>query len=249
MRRFDCLVAFLLALAATSAPAKTKTAAHAALSRTGEINLGLAQSYLESNNLVDALDRAKRAVAADPNYGETHAVLGMIYLRIGDQANAATELESALKLAPASGPILNAHAAWLCELGKFDQADLEFRQALADPFYANPVQAYFNAGNCSLKAGRMAAAESYLRRALYRVPQDPQVLLTLAEVKFAQGQWLEARAFVQRCLAAGRSSVALDLAAQIEDAAGDKAAAARYRQQRAEQISDPAPTGEGAHQP
>ena len=249
MRSSDFLVACLLALAVTAAPAKSKSSTPPALSRNGQINLGLAQNYLESNNLEDALDRAKRAVAADPNYGETHAVLGLVYLRIGDRANAALELDTALKLAPNSGSILNAHGAWLCEQGQFDQADLEFRQALADPFFANPMQAFFNAGKCSQKAGRMPIAESYLRSALSRAPNDPRVLMTLAEVELAQGSWLEARAFAQRRLAVATTADALDLAARIEDAAGDKAAAARYRRQRSEQFPDAESTREGVHAP
>lgn len=249
MRSLDLLFACALALTVGDAIAKSKTAAAPTISRKGEVNMGLAQSYLESDNLADALDRAKQAVASDPGYGETHAVLGLVYLRVGDRANAAVELDKALKLAPASGAILNAHGAWLCDQGQFEQADVEFRQAMADPFFADPTQAFFNAGMCAQKAGKLPMAESYLRIALARASNDPRVLFTLAEVKFGQGQWLEARAFVQRRLAVAPTADALDLAARIEDAAGDKAAAAKYRKQRADMYPNAEPAGEGAHAP
>ena len=231
MRTLEIIACCLLATAALSATAKSRNTAPATLSRIAEVNMGLAQSYLEANSLVDALDRAKRAVAADPNFGETHAVLGMVYSRIGDTVNAGKEFDVALKLSPSSGSILNAHAAWLCEQGQFDKADSEFRQALADPFYTTPAQANFNAGKCAQKASHWVPAESYLRIALNAAPQDPRVLQALAEVKFAQGQWLEARAFVQRLLSVDVSAEALELAARIEDGAGDRVAAARFRQQ------------------
>ena len=133
MRTLKIIACCLLASAAWSATAKSRSTAPATLSRIAEVNMGLAQSYLEANSLVDALDRAKRAVAADPNFGETHAVLGMVYSRIGDAVNAGKEFDVALKLSPSSGSILNAHAAWLCEQGQFDKADSEFRQPDGPP--------------------------------------------------------------------------------------------------------------------
>jgi type IV pilus assembly protein PilF len=249
MRTYEVLLAFLVVSQSGSALAGSHDPKPVVLSRTGQINLGLAQSYLDANSLEAALDRAKRAVAADPNYGETHAVLGMVYTRIGNQAGAAQEFETALKLSPSSGSILNAHAVWLCGQGQFDRADTEFRQALADPFYTNAMQANANAGKCAQLAGRLPVAEAYLRLALEKSPEDAQILLGLAQVEFAQGQWLEARAFAQRRLSVGATAEALDLAARIEDAAGDKSAAARYRQQRSDQFPEPAPTGEGVPRP
>lgn len=249
MKPFEILAVCLLVLGAASASGKSRDATPTALSRTGQINLGLAQGYLASNQLEDALARAKKAVASDPNYGETHALLGLVYTRIGQLDLAGPEFDSALRLAPNSGSILNAHAVWLCEQGQFDRADAEFRQALADPFYTSPAQANFNAGVCAQKAGRMAVAETYLRQALDKSPNDPDVLLMLARVELAQGQWMEARAFVQRRLVLGTTAEVLDLAAKIEDAAGNAAAASRYRQQRDQQFPDAAPTGEEAHTP
>lgn len=249
MRRFEILAIGLMSLLAACAVAKSRVATPATLSPSAQVNLGLAQSYLDSNNIEDALDRAKRAVASDPKFGETHAMLGLVYSRMGQGDKAGLEFDVALRLAPTSGSILNAHAVWLCEQGQFERADLEFRQALADPFYVNPVQAKFNAGRCAQKAGHLELADAYLRQALDQVPNAPEVLLMLAQVELSRGQWFEARAFVQRYLASGATAEALDLAAKIEDAAGNAVAAARYRQQRSEQFPDAAPTGEAVHSP
>ena len=211
MKPFEFLATCLLILGAATVNGKSRDATPTTLSRTGQINLGLAQGYLASNQLEDALARAKKAVASDPNYGETHALLGLVYTRIGQMDKAGPEFESALRLAPNSGSILNAHAVWLCEQSQFDRADAEFQRALADPFYASPAQANFNAGRCAQKAGRLPTAETYLRQALEKSPNDPDVLLMLARVELLQGQWLEARAFVQRRLALGATAEGFDL--------------------------------------
>jgi type IV pilus assembly protein PilF len=53
----------------------------------------------------------------------------------------------------------------------------------------------------------------------------------MAQLRFNQAQFLDARAFMQRRLvAAPADRDSLLLAAQIEDRMGDAAAAARYRQ-------------------
>ena len=61
-------------------------------------------------------------------------------------------------------------------------------------------------------------------------PQDPQVLLLLADSELRQGNIMEAQAFIQRRDALGSDAATLELAARIEDAAGNRMAAARYRQ-------------------
>ena len=57
----------------------------------------------------------------------------------------------------------------------------------------------------------------------------PGKLLTLAQVEYAQGNFMDARAFIQRRDAMGSNAEVLELAARIEDGAGDQRAAARYR--------------------
>ncbi|KFN44436.1 type IV pilus biogenesis/stability protein PilW [Arenimonas oryziterrae] len=221
------------------------------VSNAGRVNLGLAQSYLKENDLQTALERAQRALRTDPGSSEVHAILGLIYNRIGDQGKAEQEMRRAIDLTPNNGSILNAYGTYACSRGQFDVADAQFSKALLDPFYMQPAQALYNAGKCAKDAGQMTKAEAYLRRALDMSPEQGEVLFKLAEVELAQGKTMEARAFIQRRDALGKPSrEVLELAARIEDAAGDRSAAARYRQRIQDLSSDTAlPTGEGASQP
>jgi Flp pilus assembly protein TadD len=56
-------------------------------------------------------------IAADPNHAEAHYQLGMVYVNEGDLANAATELDTYLKLAP-TGQYAETAKALLSELKK-----------------------------------------------------------------------------------------------------------------------------------
>ncbi|HMB57459.1 MAG TPA: type IV pilus biogenesis/stability protein PilW [Arenimonas sp.] len=257
MRRPEVLTIFatlLAAMLASGAVARDKSSdaeTRGKISNTGQINLGLAQSYFQSNELKEALDRANLALRSDPESSDVHAMLGLIFNKIGDQPKAEKEFQHALALAPTDGGVLNAYGTYLCSRGKSDEADAAFVKAVQDPFYTIPAQALFNAGKCAHDAGQMPKAEAYLRRALEQAPDQGDILFMLANVELAQGKYLEARAFIQRREAVGGPDRAvLELGARIEDLAGDHAAAKKYRE-RIESLSNGAnlPTGEGASQP
>src|SRR5690606_26756693 len=126
---------------------------------------------------------------------------------------------------------LNNYAVWLCGNGRQAESLPLFAQALRDPGYATPAVAMANAGACALEAGRAAEAERDLRRALELDPENPVALATMARLSFQQGDYLQARAFSQRRLAAAPASAqVLQLASQIEQKLGDSAAMAGYVQ-------------------
>jgi type IV pilus assembly protein PilF len=170
----------------------------------------------------------------------------IIHDRNGEPAKAEREFGRALAIAPADGFILNAHASWLCENGRASEADQEFLRALRDPRYRTPLQTLANAGRCAHQVRQWGKAESYLRRALELAPADGTILFLLADVELKQGKFMEARAFIQRRDALGADASTLELAAAIEDAAGDALSAARYRQRLKEKFPDAAPAGQGA---
>jgi type IV pilus assembly protein PilF len=244
MRHETFVVAMVLALLAgcathdrvvevddgTSAPAPKAKVRPGELSHGGKINLGLAQNYLQAGELRTALDRANRALESDPGSGNVHAMLGLIYDRIGDQAHATESFQRAIQLSPTGGGVLNAYGTWLCSHQDYAGAAQQFSRALSDPFFTSQGLAYFNAGHCLLKAGQPQQAEVSLRRALDAPGSDlSSVLMSLAQATLAQGKVLEARGFIQRRESMGVTPEVLELAARIEDAAGDHAAAAQYR--------------------
>ena len=221
-------------------PSKQATTAHG-MSPSGRNNLGAAQGYLGQHQDARAMEYARLALQTDPDAPEVHVVIAQIQDATGEQAKAGKNFSRALKLSPGSGMVLNAHAAWLCGHGQIDAADLEFARALRDPGYKTPMQALANAGKCAHKARRWPKAEQYFRHALEFAPEDPQLLYLLADTELQQGQVLEARAFVQRRDALGADAATLQLAASIEDAAGDGASASRLRQRLRDEFPDNVP--------
>lgn len=255
MRRPEPALALCLLLAACASGGGSRDAdgqgssGAGRMSSTGRMNLALAEGYLVKGDFAKAGERADLALESDPRSAQAHALRALVYQHDGKDDAAARGFERALELAPKDGAILNAHAAWLCEHGQPDRADREFALALADPAYRSPVQALANAGKCAMAHDRLAPAEDYLRRALVFAPKDPTLLYLLADVELRQGKTFEAQAFIQRRDALGADAATLDLAARIEDAAGNARGAARYRARLRSEFPDHVPTGEGGRSP
>jgi type IV pilus assembly protein PilF len=251
MPQLDRLLAMLVFVGlATASVAKEHPVETSAISRAGQVNLGLAQSYYENNDLETALQRATQALRTDPKSADVHAMLGLIYTRISQPDKAAAEFGEAIALAPNDGAILNVNGVWLCQQGHTTEADAQFAKAMQDPFYKQPEQALFNAGKCAFKAGNLPKAENYLRASLQKVPDQAEALLTLAKVEFAEGNFMDARAFIQRRDSLGSNAEILELAARIEDGAGDHRAAEHYRERLRDEFPQAVPAaGNGVRQP
>lgn len=243
--------AAILLLAAASLSLQAKEARDdTQLSHQGKVKLSLAQSYLGSGDTEGAMLRVQQAKRSDPRAPEVYAVEAAVYDRLGDQAKAAESFAQALRLDPARAPIQNNYGVWLCEQGRYAEAEAAFGIALADGEYRASGQPVFNAGRCAMKAGKYDQAETYYRQILQKSPDDAGVLMAMAETKLAAGNAFEARAFLQRREALGATAEVLSLGARIEDAAGDARAAAQYRKRLREDFpAHTAPTGEGAARP
>ena len=114
------------------------------------------------------------------------------------------------------------------------------------PGYPTPAAALGNAGTCALRAGQSARAERDLRHALDMDPTEPTALAGMARLEYGAGDYLQARAFSERRLAAAPATAeVLQLASQIEQKLGDAAASARYVQRMRGEfpLSQQAPRG------
>jgi type IV pilus assembly protein PilF len=190
-----------------------------------------AEMHLRNGQVDQAETAANAALKADPASADAHTLLAMVAEQRGKAAEAGTHYARAMELAPARGGVLNNYGAWLCGNGRAAESLVLFDRALADPGYRTPGAALANAGSCALTAGQDARAERDLRRALQYDPDSPTALAALATLHYRAGDYMQARAFSERRLAAAPATPqVLQLASQIENKLGDTAAAARYVQ-------------------
>jgi type IV pilus assembly protein PilF len=194
-----------------------------------QANLNLGAGYLRQGNTTLAIERLRRALAQDPQLVEAHSTIAVAYDQIGSLDEAETHYQRATQLDPNNGDAANKYAVFLCNRqNRWADAAPYFQRAANDPSYRTPEVALTNAGVCARTAGQTEAAVESFRAALARNARYPDALLNLMELSHEGGNPLQARAFIQRYLAAhSPTAPVLWLCVQVERELNDAAAADR----------------------
>lgn len=220
------LSAVLLGACVPQAERKAEDAKH---ERLVAIHTELGATYLARNQLDVAQQELDRALELGPDDSQANHIMGLLQIRLKNDEKAAHYLERAIAERPDNSDARNSYGVFLCEHGRLDEADKQFREALKNPLYRSPEQANVNAGLCRLKKSDWTAAASYFRAALKTDPRQPSALVNMARVSLETGEPLSARGFIQRFFAvAGDTPESLLLAFRIERTLGAKDAQATY---------------------
>ncbi len=191
--------------------------------------LMMASDLYQQGDFVQAQGLAERALKAEPRSGDAHTVLGAIADARGDARVAGGHYAKAVEIAPSTGIYANNYGSWLCANGRAAESLDWFDRAIADPAYPTRGQALGNAGKCAQQANQPVRAEASWRLALALDPVSAPALSGMAALKFASGQFMDARAFTERWLATRPDDPeGLRLAIQVEQKLGDNVAASRY---------------------
>lgn len=193
------------------------------------VNTELAAAYLGRGDVNLAMEKVERALEQNDEYAEAYLVKGMILARAEEFDKADDYYMRAVRYGRENPTVLGNVAAYLCNREKFRDGEKIFLDISRMPTYPRPAVALANAGVCAKRIPALDRAEQHLRRALDFEPNYPQALSIMAELSFDQGEWLRARAFLQRLEGVQRLGPdGLLLGARIERKLGDLAAERRY---------------------
>ena len=192
-------------------------------------NVKLGVGYMQKGHNEYALEKFRRAIEIDSSYPDAHYAIALLYEKL-DRPDAATRhYEEAISLNPSYSDAYNAYAAFLCRNKKYDEADVQFRNALTNPLYRTPGVVRMNAGICAVNAKNYPRAEAYFRKALQQNAKQPIALYQMAKLNYQNARYLQARAYIQRFMAVtSPSPQGLWLGVQIERELNDKGALASY---------------------
>jgi type IV pilus assembly protein PilF len=196
------------------------------------VHTELGMAYYARGNMSVALEELRVAIAADPRYAPAHGALGLVYMELRENGLAEASFARALENAP-EDPDINHNFGWfLCQVGRAGEAQPYFRKALQNPLYATPGRTYAAAGTCALMQGELREAEQNLERALRLEPNLPVAMFKLAELRYRQRRFRDARAALSRYTAiAPPSAEALWLGLRIERRLGARTAELSYANQ------------------
>lgn len=184
----------------------------------------LAFEYSRSDQLVQALDAADRAVGFDAASATAWLARAHVLGRMARDADADSAYRRALVLAPGRGDVGNNYGLFLCERGQIAQGRAQLETALADSGYASPHLAHFNLGQCSMAEGQFEAAGEHFLAALRSRPAFVPAVRALSALYLRQGQVKLAAHYHDRLLELAGDAGPADLWMGVEIArlAGDR---------------------------
>ncbi|MCX8956779.1 type IV pilus biogenesis/stability protein PilW [Erwinia psidii] len=183
------------------------------------LQLGL--EYLARDRLEPARRNLEQAVRLIPDDYRSHLAMARYQQRLGHQDMARRHYQRALRLAGDNRDVINNYGAFLCGLGQYDAAQLQFSKAADSSENHNRADAIENAGYCYIRAGEKHKAEAALAEATRNDAQKGKVLLAEAERRFGNNERDASRLLLdiyQRNFAASAESLWLEIrfAAQAE---------------------------------
>ena len=193
----------------------------------------LASTLLARHAFAEALAVARRADSLAPGVPANLALLGEIELEMGHYAAADSHF-AAIRWDGQHLGVAARLARWRELGGRVDAARRLLRGAAAraDRRDDLPIEQvawfHFRLGELELRAGRLDAADSALRRGLAVFPDDYRILGALARLAAARERWTESIDYGNRAIAIQLDPATLGTISEAYAAMGDSARATEY---------------------
>lgn len=190
---------------------KKKPAAERAMLHTQ-----LARGYMNQEQYATAKQELEKALLLDPSHSDSNYVMGLLMIKLNNTKDAAYYLERAVETDSENSAAAHDFGMLLCQTGKEARSVKYFEIAASNPLFDRSELSYMRAGECLARINDKRA-EAYLRKSLSTNPRLRPALYRLALLKKDNGQYLNARAYIERFMAITKPQPdALYLAYQIE---------------------------------
>jgi len=221
---------YLILLLSLTACSSNKSKPTAKKSQAASYNARLGAEYTRKGRLNLANEKLLKALDQNPESADANHYYALLQQKLGLKQKADIHFRKALAITPENPDLLNNYGSYLCQNGQYQSASQHFMAAIKDPLYTTPEFAYTNAGICIKKSGDITTAEQYFRKSLALKPSFASALYQMAKVKYEQGDYTRAQAFLQRYHEKNPEvSESLSLCVQINRRLGDLSAAGQCR--------------------
>ena len=168
------------------------------LRKRARIRMELAVGYFEQGQTKVALDELKQVIASDPTFPDAYNLRGLIYMRLNDKRQAEDSFRRAVALNPRDADTQHNYGWFLCQEGRYPEAQRAFDVAIANPMYAGRAKTLMTQGVCQARAGRLEDAERSLSRSYELDAGNPVTGYNLARLLYQRGDYGRAQFYIRR---------------------------------------------------
>jgi type IV pilus biogenesis/stability protein PilW len=168
------------------------------------ISLGL--NYLRRGDTTQAKFNLERARAFAPDMPEVYNALAFYFQTVGEHAQVEEAYKQALSKDNKNADAYNNYGAFLCQVGKYDEAEALLLKAISLPGYIRVAESYENLALCELDQQGFASAKNFLESSVSHNGTRISSLINLAAVSYAMGDNVAAKTALQRIQLLGRVS-------------------------------------------
>lgn len=209
------------------------------LKQASATNVQLGIGYLRRGQYEAAQTKLLKAIKQDPDNVVAYTTMAFLKMQINKMDEAEEYYLDALDIKDNDPELHNGYGAYLCKVGRVDDAMDQFKQAFENPFYKTAYLSYSNAGTCLLQAGKYVSAEKMLRQALKVQPELSGALISMAELSIKTKKFMSSRAYIQRYHSINKPSAeSLWVQVQSEKALGAKKHYYKYARQLLEEFPE-----------
>ena len=162
-----------------------------------EINITLGASYIQSGDYQLADDKLQKAFRQNPSSSVARWTYAILQEQLNQPKAAEHYYKEALRINAKDSRGQNNYASFLCRNKRYQEADVHFDKALADPLFNNREAVSLNAGVCAMEIPDYQSAQKYFSEVIRLNPRNRVALYQLAKSYFLQDDYGTSQSYLR----------------------------------------------------
>jgi len=173
--------------------------------------LALGVSYLERGDMAQAKFNLEKALETDSSLPEVHNALAYYYQVVGEYDRAEAAYKQSLRQDSNNADTRNNFGAFLCQRGKYAEAESLLLEATKINAYIRVADSYENLALCARSQQKFDQYQQYLQQALRHNANKTSLLYNMAVLQYANLDLLAAQRYQQKMQQLGQVSAQVTL--------------------------------------